>query len=100
MQRAVSSWRLGVEGRSWRPTPTISRSSSTTAIGASQLGYLDCTASPDPQNIVWEIMNGCPPLYGPHPFDNKSSARPANNLYTLPYPGNAVERRLATPSAV
>jgi hypothetical protein len=54
--------------------------------GTSQLGYLDCTES-GPQNIVWELMNGCPPLYGPHRFDYTPLCPSANNLFTLPNPG-------------
>lgn len=55
-------------------------------IGSSQLGYLDCTAT-GPQNIVWELMNGCPPLYGPNKFTTNPLCPPANDLFTTPNPG-------------
>ena len=54
--------------------------------GASQMGYVDCTES-GPQNIIWEIMNGCPPLYAPHSFNYDPLCPAANNLFTLPNPG-------------
>ena len=63
-------------------------------VGASQLGYLDCTES-GPQNIVWELMNGCPSLYGTHSFNYTPLCPSANNLFALPNPGTAMERRLA-----
>jgi hypothetical protein len=55
-------------------------------VGSSQMGYVDCTAS-GPQNIVDEIMNGCPPLYAPNNFDTTPFCPDANDLFTLPYPG-------------
>ncbi len=55
-------------------------------IGASQLGYLDCTQT-GPQNLVWELMNGCPPLYGPHNFNTDPLCPPAGSLFTTPDPG-------------
>ena len=55
-------------------------------IGASQMGYLDCTES-GPQNIVWELMNGCPSLYGTHSFNYTPLCPPAS-LFALPNPGS------------
>ena len=55
-------------------------------IGSSQLGYLDCTAT-GPQNIVWELMNGCPPLYAPNNFNTNPYCPSAANLFTTPNPG-------------
>ena len=55
-------------------------------VGSSQLGYLDCTQT-GPQNIVWEIMNGCPPLYAPNTFSTNPYCPPPNDLFTTPYPG-------------
>ena len=55
-------------------------------VGSSQLGYLDCTES-GPQNIVWELMNGCPSLYGTHSFNYTPLCPSANNLFALPNPG-------------
>ena len=61
-------------------------------IGPSQLGYLDCTAT-GPQNIVWEIMNGCPPLTAPQ-LQHEPVCPPAANLFTL-QTLDPVGRRLA-----
>jgi hypothetical protein len=55
-------------------------------VGSSQLGYLDCTQT-GPQNIVFEIMNGCPPLYAPNTFTTNPYCPPANDLFQTPYPG-------------
>ena len=55
-------------------------------VGASQLGVLDCTAT-GPQSIIWELMNGCPPLYGPHSFDYTPLCPSAASLFTQPNPG-------------
>ena len=56
-------------------------------VGASQMGYLDCTAS-GPQNIVWELMNGCPPLYAPNKFNTNPYCPSANTLFNTPNPGS------------
>jgi hypothetical protein len=55
-------------------------------VGASQMGALDCTAT-GPQNVIWEMMNGCPPLYGPNLFNTNPLCPPANNLFATPNPG-------------
>jgi hypothetical protein len=56
-------------------------------VGASQMGFVDCT-DPGTQPIVEEIMNGCPPLYGPHSFNYTPLCPAANALFTKPNPGS------------
>lgn len=55
-------------------------------IGASQMGYVDCTATGS-QNIVDEILHGCPPLYAPNSFNTSPFCPAQNDLFTQPYPG-------------
>jgi hypothetical protein len=55
-------------------------------VGASQLGYVDCTATGS-QNIIFEVMTGCPPLYGANKFNTNPLCPAPNNLFTTPNPG-------------
>jgi hypothetical protein len=59
-------------------------------VGTSQLGYVDCTPPGQPgsqQNIIWEIIHGCPGLYGPHSFNYDPLCPSSNNLFMAPNPG-------------
>ena len=50
------------------------------------MGYLDCTET-GPQNIIWELMHGCPPLYGATLLRLRPTVPAANSLFMLPNPG-------------
>jgi hypothetical protein len=55
-------------------------------VGASQLGYVDCTQTGQ-QNIVFELLHGCPPLYAENKFDTNPICPDANSLFNSPNPG-------------
>jgi hypothetical protein len=59
-------------------------------VGTSQLGYVDCTPSGQPghqQNIVYELIRGCPSIFAPHSFDYDPLCPSHNDLFTTPNPG-------------